>query len=97
MATRWKLKAFLKLNRITPNALAEAVKGELSRTAVYNLVKDTPPTGVNFATIDILIPALTKLLHHPVPLNALLEYELEMTVDWRSFIGALSRGISESE
>ena len=93
MAVVWKLKAFLSENQITPNTLAEHVKGKLSKTAVYNLVGDKQPSGINFATIDILIPALTALTHQSVSLHDLMEYRpsLSSGLDWRSHIGALGK------
>lgn len=91
MAIVWKLKDFLKQNQITPNALSEHVKGKLSKTAIYNLVGDKPPSGINFATLDILIPSLTDLAHQAVSLHDLIEYRPNSSsgLDWRSHIGVL--------
>lgn len=91
MPTVWKLKAFLHQHRITANALADRVKGQLSKTAIYNLVGDTAPTGINFVTLDILIPALTTLTRKPITLHDLLEYLPDPRVDWRSHFGYLNK------
>lgn len=92
----WKLKTFLKQHRVTPNALAEHVKGKLSKTAVYNLVGEKPPTGVHFETLDVLIPALTALTYQPVSLYDLMEYQLDPSaeLDWRSHIGSLGKKLA---
>ena len=88
MAMVWKLKAFLSENQITPNTLAEHLKGQLSKTAIYNLVQGKPPTSVHFATLDTLIPALTKLTGQTVLLSDLLEYRAKSR-EWENFIGTL--------
>lgn len=92
MAIIWKLKIYLQEHQITANALSEHVKGKLSKTSIYNLVGDKQPSGVHFATLDILIPALTDLTGQPVTLHDLLEYAPDSSVgwDWRSSIGMLS-------
>ena len=92
MAVIWKLKTFLSENQITPNALAEHLKGQLSKTAIYNLVGNKPPSGINFETLDVLIPALNALTHQSVGLYDLLEYHPDAPLDsWRSHINALGK------
>lgn len=93
MAVVWKLRSFLKEHRVTPNALAEYVRGKLSKTAIYNLVSDKPPTGVHFETLDVLISALTSLTDQPVSLQDLMEYQPNpiAVLDWHFQIGYLGR------
>lgn len=86
----WKLKAFLAEHRITPNALAERVKGKISKTSIYNLVQDEPPTGVHFVTLDVLISTLTDITAQKVPLESLLEYRAEPSLLWKVHAGMLT-------
>ena len=87
------MRALLKEHRVAPNALAEHVRGKLSKTAIYNLVGDKPPTGVHFETLDILISALTFLTDQPVSLQDLTEYQPNpiTVLDWHFQIGFLGR------
>lgn len=95
MAVIWKLKALLTENQITPNALAGYLKGQLSKTAIYNLVQGEPPTSIHFVTLDVLIPALTELTGQTVLLSDLLEYRVDplSDLDWRSHIGILKKEV----
>lgn len=88
MAVIWKLKSFLTENKITPNALAEHLKGQLSKTAIYNLVRDEPPTSIHLDTLDTLIPALTELTDKKVSLLSLLEYRT-IQFEWKTFSNIL--------
>lgn len=95
MAMVWNLKSFLQENQITPNALAERVKGQVSKTAIYNLVKPELPVSVHFATLDVILPALTEMLKRPVQLEELLRYESEDPKEqpsWMALIGIWSKG-----
>ena len=89
MAVVWKLKAFLLENQITPNALAEHSKGQLSKTAIYNLVKDRQPIGIQFATLDTLISTLTDMTKRDVLVEDLVEYRIDKALSWQHHIGIL--------
>jgi hypothetical protein len=69
----WKLRSFLQAHHITPNALAEHIKGQVSKNAVYNLVAKEPPVGVNFKTLETLVPALAEMTREKVSLSDILE------------------------
>lgn len=84
------LKTFLHEHRITPNALAEEVKGSVSKTSIYNLVKDPPPVGINFATLDVLIGALSRMTGKEIGLNDLVSYVKPQRSEWLASSGALS-------
>lgn len=93
--THWKLKQFMDIHRIKPSDLARATKGQLSRTSIYGLLQDERPRGVNFATLDALIPALSGILNEQVEVTDLITYgsKPETPVPrkkaWRRLIGAL--------
>lgn len=94
--TQWKLKQFMENHRIKPGDLAKVTEGKLSRTSIYGLLQDDRPRGVNFATLDALIPALSRILNEPVEITDLITYgdELEGVPPrrkaWRKLRGALN-------
>ncbi len=77
MATTWRLKSFLETRNIRPSRLAAETSGQLSRTSVYGLVGKQPPKSVYLATIDVLLPALTKLTGEEVSVADLIVYDPE--------------------
>lgn len=94
--TQWKLKKFMEDHRIKPGDLARATEGKLSRTSIYSLMQDDRPRGINFATLDALIPALSRILKEPVEITDLITYgdESEEAPQrkraWRKLRGALN-------
>lgn len=89
MATQWKLRGFLDAHKITPNALAEQVKGKVSKNAIYNLVGKEEPAGVNFRTLDAVLPALAEMTHKEVRINDVLDYEAPPPEpEWMRLAGA---------
>lgn len=94
--THWNLKKFMEDHRIKPGDLARATEGKLSRTSIYGLLQDDRPRGVNFATLDALIPALSGILNEPVEITDLITYGNEpeelppRKKAWRKLRGALN-------
>ncbi len=93
--TQWKLKQFMEEHRIKPGDLARITEGQLSRASIYDLIRDERPRGVNFATLDALLPALSGILGERVEVADLIAYEGEAEAPtlrkkaWRKLIGAL--------
>ena len=76
MPTRMKLKTFLATHNISVYRLAQETKGQLSRTSLYNLTSETsPPKGVLFETLDVLIPVLRKMTGKQVQIHDLIDYD----------------------
>ena len=75
LSTEWYLGKFIAVRGIKPSELAEKVKPNLSRNAIYNLcsIKE-PPTGVKFRSLDYIIPALEELTGEEVRIDDLLKY-----------------------
>ena len=71
-----KLKEFLEQRGITVYKLAQQTEGRLSRTSLYSLTSETsPPKGLLFETLDVLIPTLREMTGENVQIGDLLEYE----------------------
>lgn len=51
------------------------MKGQVSKNAIYNLAGKEMPTGVQFRTLDAILPALAELTHKEVKLNDVLDYQ----------------------
>ncbi len=89
MSVEWKLRSFLDAHHIKPNALAEHIKGQISKNAIYNLVGKEPPTGVNFKTLEAIVPALAEMTGREVKLNDVLDYAPETPEPaWMRLAGA---------
>lgn len=73
MPTRWKLKEFLDNHGITVYALAQKTEGKLSRNALYHLASH--PKGIQFETLDVLVPVLSEMTGSKVSVADLLDYE----------------------
>ncbi len=86
----------MERHRIKPGDLAKVTEGQLSRTSIYSLLQDDRPRGVNFATLDALIPALSGILNEPVGVTDLITYGTEpeelspRKKAWRKLRGALN-------
>lgn len=93
MSIQWRLKEYLTEHRIKPGELAKLTEGKLSRTAIYGLIQDAPPQGVNFATLNAILPALERITGEPVEVGDLIAYEPvrlpTQKASWRKLIGAL--------
>lgn len=76
MPVQWKLKQFLDQEGITAYRLADETHGKLSQNGVYRLASGELK-GIRFETLDIIIPALSKLSGKQVTLQELLEYVSE--------------------
>ena len=95
MGTTWKLRDYLHDRRIKPAALARAMDGKMSRTAVYGLVQAAPPKAIYLETLDAVLPALREITGEDVEIGDLLEYvgppaPMPQKKAWRKLIGALS-------
>lgn len=73
MPTRWKLKEFLDDHSITVYALAQKTEGKLSRNALYHLA--SRPKGIQFETLDVLVPILSEMTGKKLTVADLLEYD----------------------
>jgi DNA-binding Xre family transcriptional regulator len=73
MPTRWKLKEFLDDYNITVYALAQKTEGKLSRNALYHLASN--PKGIQFETLNVLVPILSEMTGQKLSVSDLLDYE----------------------
>ena len=73
---KWKLKAFLDQEGITAYRLADETHGRLSQKGVYRLTANDLK-AIRFETLDVILPALSKLSGKQVVLQDLLEYVSE--------------------
>ena len=76
MPLEWKLKQFLDQEGITAYRLADETHGLLSQNGVYRLTS-SDLKGIRFETLEVILPALSKLSGKRVSIHDLLEYVYE--------------------
>ena len=76
MPLEWKLKQFLDQEGITAYRLADEAHGKLSQNGVYRLTSGDLK-GIRFETLEVILPALSKLSGRKVTVHDLLEYVYE--------------------
>ena len=76
MPLKWKLKQFLEQEGITAYRLADETHGKLSQNGVYRLTSGDLK-GIRFESLEVVLPALSKLSGKRVSVHDLLEYVYE--------------------
>ena len=72
MAFSWKVKDFLKNNRISVNLLAQQSENRLSRTSIYKFVDN--PSGAKVSSLEVVLDSLSEIMGREVPINEIADY-----------------------
>lgn len=80
VAVRWRLGAYLRAHEVSVYRLHRELRGELSRTALYNIARGET-RGLDFDTLASLIAALRRLTGEEVAPNDLIEVAVDVEDD----------------